>query len=853
MKYTLFFAFVLLAFPACTRKVENKPLTNSATVFGPINQDVSLALTPRPLLERQQDLVVKGTLNTADYLRFSEDLLEIGNAQSSTPLQNFSRSLLEKYREQTVTKTSLANSLYTQTIIGEGEPAAQKELDFLAKALHFAVNALSGLLDQSKKSFPWPRPLQNFSHAVSAADAYAAWILEKISTLGLEKEIARQTQTALATEYGKFRPELVFHAQAIEGSTSLGNAIHALKNALAAFKVSLSREQQAEMQKAEVLVQLLAEVESSREAFTMIIYVWRMVAPEKRKEIFYSFSPELYDFLADKSESSLDCMQKVICPNPLLEVPRRVFIFPKLENYGIARIRDAVDSGARSYLLQSVLKAADGFLLEIPDFIKTEIVKEAHKYKTLIANVQQNFPGFVYKKMQGWQLENFPRTLRGLEPKNVRVAIENGKAKISFPQTRDLIETSGEALGTSLATAHYFLPENSQSSLRAALVEPLVKLLAIGGFRQADGTTFPSLLFPLDGKRNEVFQMKNFLQGSTSFAVPDSFVASSDRLVLQRKKQQANSSVKTQAELLRGISRQIRFHRDWEKNTFDETLGKIQMEELVQEIPPGSINYSLFPKPMVLALSVGGAGAILQNIIKNLSPAFLLLPNGELLWGNDYQKIGEGKISTVAGLVDIVDGARGKTVKTADIAYYILALHEFLKATEGIEQTKALPLLEKDADGRTVLDQLLEARRYLRLFQLGLTNFLVYVAQAEDGGFRHSLHLGEKVVVESDARLLTDQALAIRALLATADQLGLSLFSWAALDGYYFMNQKLWREDTQFYASFLGEQGRAGRPNALEMATTLRALEELSPFMPATSRSQWEAVAKPWIEAWEGF
>src|SRR5690606_22713616 len=215
---------------------------------------------------------------------------------------------------------------------------------------------------------------------------------------------------------------------------------------------------------------------------------------------------------------------------------------------------------------------------------------------------------------------------------------------------------------------------------------------------------------------------------------------------------------------------------------------------------------SAFPKEIIFTLAVGGAGAILQNVIQDLSPAFLILPSGELLWGDQYEKIGDGpeNLSTVAGVVDIVDGKRGNTVQTAAVARYILALNEFILATEGIENTKSPLLLEKDEEGRTVLEQLEEARNYLRLFQMGLTNFLVHVAQnEEDGGFYSTYTIGEDLKATKRApqeRSLMVQALAIRALMASAEHLGLPLYAWSARDAYHFMNKKMWDKDSQFYA-----------------------------------------------------
>jgi hypothetical protein len=346
------------------------------------------------------------------------------------------------------------------------------------------------------------------------------------------------------------------------------------------------------------------------------------------------------------------------------------------------------------------------------------------------------------------------------------------------------------------------------------------------------------------------------MKGTTSFNVPDSFNTTGD-FVMDRVHAKPNSSVKAQAELLRGIARQLRFHRDWEKNDFDEQMSTVQLEDLASEIPKGAIEYSLFPKDLIFALSLGNAGAILQNVIRKSSPAFLVMTNKPVLWGERYEEIGTDNLATVAGLVSIENGKRGKSVRTADIARYVLALSEFMDATEGMEKTKASPLTALNSDGKPMLNDVLEARRYMKLFQMGLTNFLVFATcgRTDTACVKGSVHgqysieNGKLVPVKSPITL-ENQALVIRAIIASARTLGMSVFNPTALDAYFFMNEKLWDEKRQFYAVDLNEQGETGRaPNIVELAQALVAGSELAPLMGTESRHQWEKISMPWIHA----
>ena len=171
-----------------------------------------------------------------------------------------------------------------------------------------------------------------------------------------------------------------------------------------------------------------------------------------------------------------------------------------------------------------------------------------------------------------------------------------------------------------------------------------------------------------------------------------------------------------------------------------------------------------------------------------------------------------------------------------------------------MENTKAPPLLEKDAEGVTVLEKLLDARKKLRLFQMALTNYLVYVSQRKDGT-QASVHTLPALLAPTTEPLrLEDQALAIRALLASARSLEIPVFRWAAVDTYYGLNRAFFDREAAFYATTIGPDARAaGRASLSEIALTLLAGEEVSPFLPPDARAQWQQISRPWLRALEDF
>ncbi|MGZ6466425.1 MAG: hypothetical protein ACXWQJ_04015 [Bdellovibrionota bacterium] len=850
-------AIAALTIVSCSRRAENKPLPGMVPViFGPKNEDVEVNFeAPKRQLVAENGITKEqGEMNSADYFRLVDDLNSLATTTQDPKLHKLAEEMYGAfYKSGNTYTTNSFNRFYVEAILGQAQAPAQKQLSIIARDISLAKQKLTILLNDSAATYPWPREFSDLNQAVTAADAYVSWLMKAIPRLGLSEELMRPVTAAIRAEYSRYRPGFAQMAVSLEKADSFAQAVKSVKVALAKFDVKLPEEQAALVTKADKLVVSLDEMETSQDALTLLIDVWRLVPENSREAVFKPVVPELYDYFSDKSDLSLSCLAAKFCINPVLELSKRVGILPKLTEFGVSKIHDQVAAAAKEFLIKSVRSEAASLIPQIPVQARSHIVTEAEKYQALIAGIQSDFAGFGRSHARNWGAKEFTQELRGMEAGRVSVKI-GGAGNISVQPLADItnrVTTGSETLGLSLSLSHEFLPKQGSTRLRPALVEPILKLLAIGGFPQLSGKYFPPQLLALDGKPDEMFKIDELLKGTTSFAVPDTFTGNPD-FFMDRTKAKRSASVGAQAELLRGLARQIRFHRDWEKNIFDDELSTIQVEDIAPEIPKGAVEMSFFPKELIFALALGDSAAILQNMIRPSSTAFLVMPDGELMWGDRYKEIADGKLSAVAGLVSIENGIRGKTVRTGEIARYILALSEFLDATEGIEQTKASPLLATDSDGKRILDELNDGRRYMRLLQMGLTNFLVSQAQQKDGSMISTFSLEGGHLSKVDGALsLEDQALAIRALNASARSLELPIFRWAALDTYYAMNKKFWDPNRQFYTASVG--GRARALSLREVTLTLLAGNELAPHMKAASQAQWEKISGPWITAIEGF
>jgi hypothetical protein len=306
-----------------------------------------------------------------------------------------------------------------------------------------------------------------------------------------------------------------------------------------------------------------------------------------------------------------------------------------------------------------------------------------------------------------------------------------------------------------------------------------------------------------------------------------------------------NFSASAYAEQLKGLSQMINFTADWKKTGFEDSLGKIQAQELTSELENPALARPLFPKEMLFALNLGDAAVLLKNITKKSTPVFLITLNDKTIWADQYQPGGK-ETAIMAGLVDIKEGQRATTVQGQDVAKFLLAIHEFLKATEGVGRTRSAILLEKDLYGMTPLQALLEGREELKLLTVALANFISSQMVNDQSVVQPSYSVLKMQTTYDKNFQVEDQAFAIRALFSAWEITGMETYLWSAQEIYFAMNKNAFDSREHFYVN--GDGSPLSFP---QKVNTLRALVELKASLPPSSQNQLARMVAPWMSALE--
>ncbi len=444
--------------------------------------------------------------------------------------------------------------------------------------------------------------------------------------------------------------------------------------------------------------------------------------------------------------------------------------------------------------------------------------------------------------------------------------------------------TGAETLGTSLSAAYQrFLGLSRVENLDPTSAKyyqvvfgQINKMLAMLGFRKLDDKMFQSLGRPFTSSipeldvykyacstaisaeqnqrkamfaqshdpKDEVLRLED-CNGYEKFET--SYFAIPDKLQIEGSFTPEDSlpktlSVRSQAEIIRGASAMLKYFKDWKTNTDEYDLGLQKLDYK---------GFRLLPRDAIVNLSIGILSVPLRNFKR---------PNSTLVifdqWGHEVKS---NQISTdpnnpqwkvTAAITDLTETGPSRIVKSEDLADLIIAIDEFADATEGIENSKASVITPKNNSERKNLAAIQEGKKLLLQMMVGLSNFITSRFQDKDGGFWSTYDLDQNKLVNTESLRMRDtQVLISQALLRTYRRWGSEGAKWAAVDGYFFMNRKLWDDTHGFYRVSEGARSFDIKPHML--VRTLKLLKDLSPLIPkSSSSSQTSQIYDVWYKKW---
>lgn len=835
---------------ACAPAAQDREFPQPTMEFGPRNHDTDLGAGLREAELVKASLTWEGAIATASYFQQAENLMILGQKTGRAEITATGLNWIETFYSSTKTSSyaEFSKSPFATLATTQTEHEVQKALGDVQKDLSRSRSLIKNTINDLGQGFNWPPKDASLNHVIIKAEMFTQAVMARLSALGIPEVISEGVNAELKKQTAGLFADFHGLADQLYAQTLFSGGMKLVEGAIGKFKVTLPPETQKSLEQGRVIAKDLDGLNSSQAGLTVLIDIWSILSAKERADYFQSENQSLYDFLLKQDAKELSCLRLPDCSGGIVNgIAKKLFILPKIEDYGVAKLNAKLNQATLKFMTALIEKFGQEFVVTLPATFVQQIDKGLVDKADELVSIQRNYPEYLKNLLGKWAGKTMPGSagkVAGFETPSVNVKLA-AKSKILVESAASSMDLKANVAGASMTANAMFLqhsPHHNDFKMRTALSQ-VNKLIAIGGYRDDDQKLVPALMMPIE-KTQTPLDLMTFTKSNYSYRIPDK-IKMLDSFHASEEPYAKDFSASAYAEQLKGLSQMLNFTADWKNTGFEESLGKIKAQELTSEIQNPALARPLFPKDMLFALNIGDAAVLLKNITKKSTPVFLITLNNKTIWADQYQA-GGAETAIMAGLVDIKDGQRAAQVQGQDVAKFVLAIHEFLKATDGVENTRSSILLEKDERGATPLQALLEGRKDLKMLTIALTNFISSQLVDEKSQVQSVYSLKTMRKVPSTPVRIEDQAMAIRALVAAWEITGMDAYLWTAHEIYYAMNKNAFRAKERFYVN--GDGSSLSFP---EKVHTLRALVELQPSLPAPSRHQLGRILAPWLLALE--
>jgi uncharacterized membrane protein (UPF0136 family) len=815
----------LLLLAACAPKITERVYETPNKTFTTHGTDTRLNLRLREQGESPPDLVWRGTVSTAEYFAQAENFMKLGENTGKPALREKGLAWIRHFYQvpETTLKVDMAYSPFINLAASQAQTQVHKSLDEVLLVMEYAKPVvLAHVLAQGKKMPPTSKV--GFEGLLNQAEVFTQLVLADIPNIKLPAVVEEGFSTELVKATEPIFADLRLVIDELRAVKTLSQLLTVVESTVVKFKVTLEPDTLRSMTQGRKLGQDLDQLRDSQDALSLIVDVWAMLTPQERLEKIKPANNELYTFLSHQDSKELGCLKTRGCLGGLIDgVVKKVFILPKIENYGVGNIKRELNQQTMDYVLSTIATMAEEYIKTLPQtFVENIDVAWTAKLERM-KDVREDLGPYVTRVAGVWSKKILPSTdgkVAGFETNRIDVSA-NPRAELYVKAHGKAYELSGEVAGAAMgATATLLNNTQARDSLgfRTALSQ-ISKLVAFSGYRNTHNKIVPALLSPVNhtGKLLDITNFEEAKDPRFSFRVPDLVNLKDPFVADPRLNYEKDFSVAGLAAQIKGLSQSLRFTADWKKSSFDYFLTPMKAQDLTQDANDPALQQSLFPKDMLFALNVGTVSVLLQDLIKKSTPIFMLTLEDKLMWADQY---GDSKETAImAGAVNIKNGQRSNEVSSRDVAQLILGLSEFIENLDGVEETRSPLLLTKNIHGNLPLEAVVNGKRDLSKLIIALSNFLSAKMKTPQSLVLSTYALDRKKIPSNSVIRVDTQAVVARALLKAYRLSGIEAYLWSAQEIYFAMNKNLYSVKNEFYVNSDGTE-----LSFPEKVNTLRAL-----------------------------
>lgn len=640
-----------------------------------------------------------------------------------------SASSVLKYAKKQLQTVPPENDVFFSVAIEENKELLENEIGSVIDEL---------VKTQSKLSSQWQGTeyfKTHFNSAVSIEDinpkmkGFLNALPREFQSMGLDKDISQIIITELAGRVLPILDALSPVLAELQPNQILKKNLSVVRKALPIL-VNEAPETVARIERdllrGDDVVKKIEAADGSHDVLRLIMDFWHQMSPEEREEVFKSQSPTLYSYLNAMSEEGFECLKRTICnpippkPDVILAITTKRFILARIQVEGFQGILRKINLSAGNYVVEAINKQ---LLAELPsgldhlrDIIVMGVRKKQQDIEALRANdwsgLRAKLSDYMSKRVLGQQpLLTWPDLL--VQPTGQEVG-PSGSAH----------ESGIGAVASFIGALSTTWPQAGDKQMRRDMVSIINWSLYLSGIsRWSDTEALPQ---PYFGSFDPTYRLDNYFDRSDwVYGVPSIFGKSKIGAYVPPTKKLFRAE--DQWLLVENLMEMSRNLVDWETTRFDKAFSIFNLRDFMPDVEGDAGEKKLFPKEQIYLLTLGLAGQVLDNALRDPSHFVLVDLDGKdrLLADGQYDNV------VMAYTKNYEDGT-GSEIDVVGAAQAILAIESFKRATLDIRKTK-IPFLTSNAEKPSIVKRIEKAHVDLTDLQRALAVFLSRYGVGEDG------------------------------------------------------------------------------------------------------------------------
>jgi hypothetical protein len=795
---------VLILLSSCGPKMQEKLRPAVTAPDGNPNQELT------PMSFADENFVKDNRIESGssfDKLRKTELFLDLANFESNSIWSAKSlNAWTEQEKKPNFKKISYSRSAYLDLVYDHIQNEVNSAVKDADKKISADTQKAVAMIRKEQQQNLQLDPDSTLQEKLKKVQDFLNSLLTDIKKMDLLAEFKTAFTTELKKQSQKLLADAVTLDENLVRAKTLSEALTLIKAYIEKAEIQLKADDQENLKKGLQLALTLDHVTDAPTGLQVIAQVWSLLSEQQQTEFFQTASPELYKFLHGKSKDDIQCMIDKNCRGLKNKLIFNIGVYPAIEKFGLQNMVDLINQKGKAFLDKKVNQVAFESLQSIGETITEQILNTVSEKKSDLGQFKDNLRSHLG--------EGLDQALTHLKVKTPQILLTDTDASLLD------FDSQTTYLREKLKILPQITDQSKSMQLQMEIIEGLLNL---------------QLYSRTPGEKSKVIQSD--LAGLITQPQPRQYFNST-------VDPSSEANLKQQSELLSTAALALNQLADWKISSFDEGLSQINASEILTQFKNQNLNRSFFPKKDLVALTLSLAAQVLKQLQSPFSPIVLVSNLNEIL---PVQAIDDAKAPiALAAATGFLKGKRKLIVNASELAEFLSALSLFYQSLEGIEKTRSPFLTSPNAQGQSLLDELLAARHTLKLLIVATSNFISNQLIQQNGLISTEITLNKSLTPSKNYELL-DQTRSIEALIQAYEITKIDVYLWTTKRIFQSMNQILYSEKMKFYQQNTANEIQSG-VETTQLFETYKNLRKLKKYLTVPQQDQFEKLYAAWLK-----